>query len=530
MHIFLMNRFVSAPRLRRLTPVLLLAIVPLATVASAQERIDHDANARIRDEGFHRSRVLETATMLADGFGPRLAGSPGYDRAARWTLERMTEFGIQNARLEPWGRRGAGWEIERFSAEMTAPWYLNLNAIPKAWSTPTQGEVAGTPVLVQIRNDGDMERYRGQLRGRIVMNGSVVPIADRWTVPASRWTDAQLDSLARLTDPGEPASYLADAGGWFEALEQRERIERFFREEGVALTIEGSANPVALRAAGHISYTTEPRDRVPALIVSRSEFNLLARRVQAELPTELRVSIATRFSQTDSVGYNVVGEISGTDRRLRDQVVMVGGHFDTWHVGTGATDNAAGIAVAIEALRILRATGLQPRRTIRAAFWDGEEQEDYLGSTGYVTRNFGDRNTMRLLPAHARLAAYFNTDSGTGRIRGIYTQGNRAVVPIFQAILAPFADLGAATVSIANVGSTDHIPFQAVGLPGFNLIHDRLDYHTRTHHTALDTGDYLIEEDLQQAAVVLASLLLHVANRDELLPRGPLPAAVSSGR
>jgi carboxypeptidase Q len=502
----------------------LLLLFSLAPAAGAQERVDHDAIARIRDEGFNRSRVLETATLLSDGHGPRLAGSAGYTRAAEWTLGRMRELGVENARLEPWGRRGAGWEIERFSAEMTSPWYLNLNAIPKAWSTPTSGYVTGTPLLVQIRGEQDLERYRGQLRGRIVMNGSVLPIADRWSVPAVRWSEAQLDSLARLTDPGEPASYWDDTEGWLEALAGRERVERFFREEGVALVIEGSANPVALRAAGHVSYTTDPDHRVPALIVSRSEFNQMARQIEAGLPVELRVAIETRFTRTDSLGYNVIGEIPGSDRRLRNQVVMLGGHFDSWHVGTGATDNAAGVAVAIEALRILRATGLQPRRTIRAAFWDGEEQEDYHGSTGYVRTHFGDPETMRLRRGHANLSAYFNIDSGTGRIRGVYTQGNRQVVPIFQALLAPFQDLGAATVSIANTGSTDHMPFNAVGLPGFNLIQDRIDYHARTHHSALDRADYLIEEDLQQAAVVLASLIYHVANRDERLPRGPLPS------
>ncbi len=505
---------------RYVAPLLLLA---LPALAPAQESIDEAANARIRDEGFNRSRVLETATLLADLHGPRLAGSPGYHRAANWTLERMTEFGIQNTRLEPWGRRGVGWAIERFSAEMTVPWYLNLTSIPKAWSTSTPGTVSGTPVLVHIRNGTDMNRYRGQLRGRIVMNGAILPIADRWSPPASRWTEAQLDSLARLTDPGQPATYWSDVDGWFEALEARETIERFFREEGVALVIEGSSNPVALRAAGHVSYSTDPTDRVPALILGRSEFNQIARSVEGGHPVELRVAIETRFPQSDSLGYNVIGEIPGTDRRLREQVVMLGGHFDSWHVGTGATDNASGVAVAIEALRILRATGLQPRRTIRVAFWDGEEQEDYHGSTGYVRRHFGDPRTMRLLPGHRTLAAYFNTDSGTGRIRGIFTQGNREVVPIFQALLAPFADLDAATVSIANVGSTDHIPFNAVGLPGFNMIHDRIDYHSRTHHTALDTPDYLIEEELKQAAVVLASLIYHVANRDQPLPRAPLP-------
>lgn len=462
--------------------------------------------------------------MLSDLHGHRLAGSPGYLRASGWAVERMQSWGIANSRLEPWGRRGFGWEIERFSAEVTSPWYLNLHAIPKAWSTSTNGVVSGEPVLVEIRGEEDLERYRGQLRGSIIMNGSVAPITDRWTVPAQRWTQAQLDSLAQLTDPGQPATYWDDASGWFAALETRERIETFYQQEGVTLVIEGSTNPVALRVTGHVSYTTEPRHRVPALVISRSEFNQMARAIQAGQPVNLEVSVQTRFLQQDSLGYNVIAEVRGADRRLRDQVVMLGGHFDSWHVGTGATDNAAGVAVAMEAMRILRATGLQPRRTIRMALWDGEEQEDYHGSMGYVRRHFGNPETMRLLPGHRTLSAYFNADSGTGRIRGIYTQGNAAVIPVFQALLAPFDDLGATTVSIANVGSTDHIPFNGVGLPGFNMIHDRLDYYSRTHHTSLDRADYLVEEELQQAAVVLASLIYHVANRAEMIPRGPRPA------
>jgi len=503
---------------------LAMSLILFAPSIGAQERVDLDAIARIRDEGFNRSHVLETATALSDRHGHRLAGSPGYLLAADWTVARLRNWGITDARLEPWGRRGLGWEIERFAVEVTSPWYLNLHAIPKAWSTSTPGTVSGQPIMVQIRGEDDLEQYRGQLRGRIVMNGAIAPIADRWTVPAQRWTDAQLDSLARLTDPGQPATYWDDAEGWFAALETRERIEAFYQEEGVALVVEGSTNPVALRVTGHVSYTTEPRHRVPSVVISRSEFNQIARGLQAGLPVNLEVSIQTRFLQQDSVGYNVIGEIRGSDRRLRNQVVMLGGHFDSWHVGTGATDNAAGVAVAMEAMRILRAAGLQPRRTIRMALWDGEEQEDYHGSMGYVRRNFGDPRTMRLLPGHRTLSAYFNVDSGTGRIRGIYTQGNAAAMPIFQALLAPFEDLGANTVSIANVGSTDHIPFNAVGLPGFNMIHDRLDYYSRTHHTSLDRADYLVEEELQQAAVVLASLIYHVANRDQMLPRSPLPA------
>jgi carboxypeptidase Q len=499
--------------------VALVGAVPLA----AQERVDQEALSRIRAEGLERSQVLETAIRLSDVNGPRLAGSPGYLRAAEWAAQQMRDWGL-SARLEPWGRRGEGWEIERFSAEMTEPRYLNLNAIPKAWSTSTPAPVSGTPVVVRARSLGDLEAYRGRLRGRIVMVGEVVPPQDRFSVPAVRWTEAQLDSLARLTDPGEPRTYWEDSEPWVAALEGREQIERFYHDEGVALLIEPSTNPIALRTTGHVSYTTDPHRRVPALVLARSEFNQILRLIERDVPVRLDVSVRTRFLQPDSLGYNVVGELAGSDPELATQVVLMGGHLDSWHAGTGATDNAAGVAVAMEALRILHATGLQPRRTVRVGLWDGEELEDYHGSMGYVRRHLGDPATMQLLPGQRQLSGYFNIDNGTGRIRGIFTQGNQAVVPIFRELLAPFADLEASTVSIANVGSTDHMPFTAVGVPAFQFIQDRLDYFSRTHHTSLDTADYLVEEDMKQAAVVLAGLMYQVADRDEPLPRTPLPA------
>jgi Zn-dependent M28 family amino/carboxypeptidase len=263
---------------------------------------------------------------------------------------------------------------------------------------------------------------------------------------------------------------------------------------------------------------------VPSFVVDRGDYQRVVNLVENGIPVKLEVSLKTRVLPTDSIGYNVIAEIPGTDPALHDEVVMLGGHFDGYPVGTDATDNAAGSAVAMEVLRILKATGARPRRTIRLALWDGEEHEDYWGSMGYVKKHFGDPETMRLLPAQSKISAYFNFDNGTGRIRGIYMQGNEAVRPIFSALLEPFADLGAATLSIVNKGSTDHMPFTSVGIPAFNFIQDPIDYETRTHHSNRDVAYYLIENDLKQAAVVTASVVLHVANRDGLLPRLPLPS------
>jgi hypothetical protein len=487
-------------------------------------------NARIRAEGMQRSQVLETAIMLSDIHGPRLAGSSGFMNAANWARGQLVAWGIDNAHLEPWGKRGKGWELERFSVEMTAPYYLRINAIPKAWSPGTAGTVAGTPILVTIRGDSDFVKYRGKLRGRIVMNGPIAPPRNRFEVPAKRLTDAELDSLSRITDPGEPRTYWEDAEGFLQGLGRRKRIDDFFRDEGATALLEGSRNANAILSSSHVSYATDRTGAVPAFVVAREHYDAIARLVERQRPVRLELSMTSRFTQTDSLGYNVVAEIPGTDPRLASQVVMIGGHFDTWQPAAGATDNASGSAVAMEALRILKSLGVKPRRTIRLALWDGEEQEDYFGSMGYVKRHYGDPEPMQLLPEHANFSAYFNVDLGTGRIRGFYLQGNAAARPILAAFLAPFRDLGASTLSLSNSGSTDHMPFASVGLPAFNSIQDPIDYESKTHHTSFDFADYLIEDDLKQQAVVMASLLYHTAMRDERMPRTPLPPPKSATR
>jgi carboxypeptidase Q len=505
---------------------------PAPANQSASERIDDDINSRIRAEETQHSQVLETATMLSDISGPRLAGSSNYMSAARWARDRMMSWGLSNAALEPWGKRGRGWELERFSAEMTAPYYLRISAIPKSWSPPTSSVVAGQPVLVSVRSDSDFVRYRGKLRGAIVMNGGIAAPRNRFALMGERLTDAHLDSLSRMVDPGEPHTYWEDFDGYVIALAARNKVADFFREEGAVAVLEPSRTSDALGAGSFASYATERSGAVPALIVARDHYDRIVRIVQHGVPVRLELSINAHYTSNDSLGYNIVAELPGADPRLSSEVVMVGGHFDSWHAGTGATDNGAGVAVAMEALRVLMTVGARPRRTIRVALWDGEEQEDYFGSKGYVKRHFGDPETMQLLPEHSKLSAYFNVDNGTGKIRGIYLQSNAAVRPIFAAFLEPFRDLGATALTIKNEGGTDHMPFSAVGLPAFEVIQDPIDYETRTHHTNLDVADYLLEDDLKQASIVMASLLYRTASRDDKLPRLPLPAqhAAATGK
>jgi hypothetical protein len=508
-----------------------LSILLSGVAAHAQEPAlsgviapDSAVNARIRDEGFTRSKVMHTAIMLSDATGPRLAGSSEYRRAAEWARAELSSYGAQ-ARLEPWGkRRGRRWQVLEQSVELIAPYYSRLVAYPKAWSPATNGTIIGAPRIVSIRADSDLVKYHGKLRGSILLNGRPSLDTLRRFAGAHRFTDAELDSMSRLTDPGSPKDYWEENEGYPARVERSNRRAAAIRSEGVAVMLQPSRAPDGVAVEGYQAYDTDVSRAVPSFVVAAGDYQRLLNLVDNNIPLQLKIILRTRTAPGDSMGYNVIAEIPGTDPLLKNEVVMLGGHFDSWPVGTGATDNAAGSAVGIEVIRILQAIGARPRRTIRLALWDGEEHEDYFGSMGYVRKHFGDAETMRLLPEQARISAYFNFDNGTGRVRGIYMQGNQAVRPIFSAFLAPFNDLGANHLTIANTGSTDHMPFTSVGIPAFTFIQDPIDYETRTHHTNLDVAANLLESDLKQAAVVTASIVLHTANLDALLPRLPLPA------
>lgn len=504
---------------------LLVLLFACTTAAAGQEPVDTAVVARIRREGLEHSQVLAFARTLSDVYGPRLSGTAQYRRAAEWVRGELTRLGFANAALESFRRPGPSWELEGFSVELTAPSYLRLVAYPKAWSKATPGVVSGTPVLVSVRADSDFARYHGTLRGKIVLNGAAAApdTAQRLETPAHRYSDGQLDSLAKIpaatSDP-----FWQEYDSFFAALQRGRRVAQYFADEGVAAILEPSHNAAALVAQGYWPRPERADSNPPAFIVARAHYDRLVHLLEAGAAPRLALRLDARITP-DTLGYNVVAELPGTDPRLAAQVVMMGGHLDSWQVGTGATDNAAGCAVAVEALRILKAIGARPKRTIRVALWDGEEASDhYEGSEAYVTRHFADLATMRLQPDHARLSAYFNVDNGTGRIRGVYLQGNAAARPLFAAWLAPFADLGATTLTIEGTGSTDHMSFLGAGLPAFQFIQDPVDYESRTHHSEVDVSDYLVEGDLQQAAVVLAAVAYHAATRAELLPRLPLPA------
>jgi carboxypeptidase Q len=516
------------PRAFSATRWLLLAALAAGAhgTLAAQERIDTLLNRRIRQEGMEHSQVLATALGLSDLNGPRLAGSQAFARAARWARDRLAAWGLSGATLEPWGVHAPSWVLDRYAIEMTAPVYLRIDAFPMAWSSATRATVVGTPVLAPILSDSDFAKWRGKLRGRIVLDGSPRPIRNREEAPFRRLSEATLDSLGRLTDPGEPRSFWKEADDWTDELVRYERLMTFFRDEGAAAVLRPSDNDMVLAPQGWYAFMKVIPGVVPSFIISRDQFNRLARMLDTPAPPRLSLSLRAHEDPVDTVGVNVVAELRGTDTTQAAELVMLGGHLDSWIGGTGATDNAAGCAVVMEALRILKAVNAHPRRTIRLALWDGEENssDDYGGSLAYVRKHFASPETMETLPEYERLSAYLNLDNGTGRIRGIYLQGDSAARPIFQSLLEPFRDLGAAHTTIANTGSTDHMSFVGVGLPGFQFIQDPVDYDARTHHTVLDVGDYLLEDDLKQAAVIVASVAYHLATREGLVPRPPRPA------
>jgi carboxypeptidase Q len=516
----------------------LLAFVPLSSPSDlgAAEPVDLEMVTRIRDEGLHRSQVLEIVSHLTDGIGPRLTGSPQLKEANEWTRKKLEDWGLANAHLEayPFGR---GWSFSKSAVRMVVPREVPLSALPKAWAPGTDGPVRGAAMRADIESEKDLEQLNGKLAGKILFLDPIEELEESERT-GLRYSREELDELFQFEIERERE------GSWRRRALERWKLRRataeLFTMEGVVATVEASSrgNGIVRVTSGG---TWEPGENpgVPALVMAREHYNKIVRMLDAGRPVELEIDVAARFHDEDPRAYNTVAEIPGTDKR--EEIVMAGAHLDSWHGATGATDNAAGVAVVMEAVRILKTLGVKPRRTIRVALWTGEEQ-GYFGSLAHLKKHFATRPEpqdpeqrklperlredtwpLQLKPDHARLSAYFNLDNGTGRIRGIYAEENAAVRPIFEAWLAPFSDLGAGTVTLRRTGGTDHVPFNRVGLPGFQFIQDEMDYDSRTHHTHLDDLDHIRGDDLKQASVILASFLYHAAMRPELLPRKPLP-------
>ncbi|MFI5196124.1 MAG: M28 family metallopeptidase [Chitinophagales bacterium] len=507
-----------------------LACFCLSFKGDKTEKVDLHTLVLIKNEGFNNSKVMETLFQLSDVNGPRLTGSTGMKNAEKWAKERLESWGLENAQIEPWGGFGKGWEVNKCYIAMTAPYYQQLIAVPRAWTPGTNGLVSGNVTLVKIDGAADMAKYMGKLRGKIVIlptpNDETKP---NFTPDAKRLSDSELYKLSFDPHIDEGVTNLSQSPKMpppnlrAQSIQKRKDLDSFLYSEGAIAVLSGGRGTMGtVFTSNGAPRDWDAKPVLPELEMGSEHLGRLIRLLEAGKDVSLEVDTKTTFLMTDSVENDVVAEIPGADPKLKDELVMLGGHMDSWHAATGATDDGAGVAVAMEAMRILKAIGIKPRRTIRIALWSGEEQ-GLLGSRGYVKNHFGDRLTMELKPNHAKVSAYFNLDNGGGKIRGIYAQGNDEVKPIFEEWLEPFHDLGASTVTLRNTGSTDHISFDEVGIPGFQFIQDGLEYGTRTHHTNMDSYDRVSSNDLMQASIIMASFVYNAAMRDEKLPRKPLP-------
>jgi hypothetical protein len=501
-----------------------LVSLPLAAQWPTTEKIDLDAVYRLKDEGLQRSKVMEIESYLTDVYGPRLTGSPNIREAADWAEKTMKEWGLANVHTETWPF-GRGWQNQRFVANAVTPRAYPLIAYPKAWTPGTNGPVSGEATIAVIANDKDFDTYRGKLRGKFVLGTAMREVPAHFESPGRRYSDAELADLAKQPEAGG-----GRGRGNFQAAQAfNAKRNQFFLDEGVAAVLDisrGDGGTLFVQGGG-------PRDPkeppVPAqVVVAVEQYGRIWRTLEKKIPVTLTMDIDNKFFDGDRNGFNIAGEIPGTDKA--DELVMLGAHFDSWHTGTGATDNAAGSAVMLEAMRLLKVSGVKLRRTVRIGLWGGEE-EGLLGSKEYVKAHFADPATMQLKPEHAKLAGYFNVDNGTGLIRGVYLQGNEAVAPIFQQWIEPFKNLGMTTLTIRNTGGTDHLSYDAVGLPGFQFVQDEVEYNSRTHHSNMDVYERIQPTDMMRNAVIVAAFVYNTANREEKLPRKPLPKpAPSTGR
>jgi carboxypeptidase Q len=593
------------------TLLLFVLVAPYAAFGQQPQPPAEDPTiARIKDEGMNRSQVMQTLSYLSDVIGPRLTASPNMKRACNWTRDTLEKWGMQNAHLEAWGPFGRGWTLKHFSAQVVSPQDIPLIAYPKAWSPgvkvvremepmsaprtgrnarlaappppPPSSVVTADVVFLDAKNEADLDKYKGQLKGKIVLISQPVDVKALFDPLGARRDEKNLLALANANPPGSGGGFGGGGGGrpgGGPPMTAQERQQQQFQQtvfttkrmnmlvdESAAVVVDVSprgtggtifvqqatvAQPIPksmeeMRTLVRLNYydTKAEARMVPQMTVSVEQYNRMIRMIQAGEKLRMTVDLAIEYQDQDNMGYNTIAEIPGTD--LKDEIVMLGGHMDSWHSGTGATDNGAGVAVAMEAVRILQTLGLKTRRTIRVALWTGEE-EGLLGSRAYVKQHFGSleggagqfggggggfggggsANTtpakLTTLPEYEKFSGYFNLDNGTGKIRGVYLQGNNGVRDLFSQWLMPFRDMGASTITISNTGGTDHQSFDGIGLPGFQFIQDEIEYDTRTHHSNQDVFDRIQADDMKQAATIMAAFVYNTAMRDQKLPRKPAP-------
>jgi carboxypeptidase Q len=528
--------------MKRLILASVVASTAAALVGAQTEKLDYAMLGRIRDEGMGRSQIMDHISWLSDVYGPRLTGSPGMQQASEWAMKKFTEWGLANAHQERW-IFGKGWSLVRFSAHLVEPQIQPIIGVPHSWSSSTKGAVTAEVVRAQINDEADFAAYRGKLAGKIVLLQPARPVRMLEGPIILRMTDKDLAEAETTPVPAAPPSGARASAAQSRAqraAEFRLRLAEFYSAEGVVALFDRGGESDMAAGGSDLSWQQQhpdggtifptgagPRDgnagkNVPEVTLAVEHYNRMVRVLDKGVPVNVELNVETRFyDETTPNGVNTIAEIPGTD--LAAEVVLIGAHLDSHPFATGATDNATGSAAMMEAMRILKAVGAKPRRTIRVALWGGEEQ-GLLGARAYAREHLADIESMALKPEHARLSAYFNSDNGTGRVRGVWLQGNMAVRPIFEQWIAPLRDLGVATLGPRSVVSTDHVAFDEVGVPAFQFMVDRLEYNARAHHSNMDTFDRVQRADMVQQATVIAAIAYDAAMRDEKLPRKALPA------
>jgi carboxypeptidase Q len=496
-------------------PFLLLG----TTLFAQQEILDTTLIAKIKDEGLNHSQVMEIAFHLTDANGPRLMQSPGYFKAANWAKNELSSWGLAGANLEAWGKWGKGWEVEKYYLAMTAPYYEPLIGFPKTFSRGTHGLEHAQVVLIDVKDSSGLSAYQGKLKDKIVMIRRTDSLPLGFKPDALRYSDSELVNMSTF-DPKKPVTPNNSYLSYMAANRLLAAAKKFAEQEGalaILTTSPRNADGTVFVQNG-IAYGDQMQESLNDISLSYEHFMTLQRLLQHQIAVSVDLELQAKIFPDDQQGYNVIAEIPGTDKKLKEQLVMIGGHLDSWQGSTGATDNAAGSAVMMEVVRILKRVGFTPRRTIRIALWGGEETGLH-GSKNYVKNHFTDTTTKKYNSAGDQLSVYFNLDNGSGKIRGIYLQGNPAAGPIFDQWFKPFHDMGAATLTLQNTGGTDHLSFDAIGLPAFQFIQDPLEYGSRTHHSNMDSYDHLSGEDLKQAAVIIAAFVCEAAQREDKIPR-----------
>jgi carboxypeptidase Q len=520
--------------MKRAALVMALAASAAAWAGAQTEKLDYAMLGRIRDEGLTRSQVMDHVSWLSDVYGPRLTGSPAIQQASEWAMKKFGEWGLVNAHQERWAF-GKGWSLVRFSAHLVEPQVQPIIGFPHEWSSGTRGPITADVVRVQIANEADFATYRGKLAGKIVL-----------TQPARVVRLLEGPIVLRMTDKdiaeaeATPVPAAAAGGGRGNQPAFRQKVVEFYAQEGAVAVFDRGSDSDMSAGGSDMSWQQQhpdggtvfpagsgARDQnagkgVPEITLAVEHYNRMMRVLDKGLSVKVELNVETRFyDESAPNGFNTIADIPGSD--LASEVVLLGAHFDSHPYATGATDNATGSGAMMEAMRILKAVGAKPRRTIRVALWGGEEQ-GLLGSRAYVRDHLADIETMTLKPEHARLSAVFNSDNGTGRVRGVWLQSNMAVRPIFETWMAPLRDLGVTTLGPRSVTSTDHLSFDNVGIPAFQFMVERLEYNSRTHHSNMDTFDRVQRDDMVQQATVIAVFAYNAAMRDEKLPRKALPA------